>query len=74
MVKLLYQKLPEGALKGQAEVEQLISALQDQAQAHGVQMQHSLEVQLNYLIQTCLNLVFCNIIVSINTIVMNRSK
>ncbi len=44
MVKLLYHKLPEGALQGQAEVEQLISDLQDQAQAHGIQMQHSLEV------------------------------
>lgn len=45
MVKLLYQKLPEGALQAQAEVEHLISALQEQAQAHGVRMQHSLEVQ-----------------------------
>lgn len=44
MGKLLYHKLPEGALQGQAEVEQLISDLQDQAKAHGVQMQHSLEV------------------------------
>ncbi|KAF4099427.1 hypothetical protein G5714_019553 [Onychostoma macrolepis] len=48
MVKLLYQKLPEGALQGQAEVEQLISALQDQAQTHGVQMQHSLEEWSRY--------------------------
>ncbi|XP_067239730.1 nesprin-2-like isoform X4 [Chanodichthys erythropterus] len=42
MVKLLYHKLPEGALPGQAEVERLISDLQDQAQSHGIQMQHSL--------------------------------
>ncbi|XP_059369612.1 nesprin-2-like [Carassius carassius] len=43
MVKLLYQKLPEGALQGQAEVEQFMSDLQERAQTHGVQMQHSLE-------------------------------
>ncbi|XP_051500897.1 nesprin-2-like [Myxocyprinus asiaticus] len=43
MFKLLSHKLPEGALQGQAEVEQLISALQDQAQSHGVQMQHNLQ-------------------------------
>ncbi|KAK2883496.1 hypothetical protein Q8A67_017133 [Cirrhinus molitorella] len=48
MVKLLHQKLPEGALQGQAEVEQLISALQDQAQTRGVQMQHSLEEWSQY--------------------------
>ncbi|XDV42021.1 hypothetical protein PO909_010774 [Leuciscus waleckii] len=42
-VKLLYHKLPEGALPGQAEVEQFISDLQDQAQSHGIQMQHSLQ-------------------------------
>ncbi|XP_077075807.1 nesprin-2a [Siphateles boraxobius] len=43
MVKLLYHKMPEGALQGQAEVEQFISDLQDQAQSHGIQMQHSLQ-------------------------------
>ncbi|XP_050993997.1 nesprin-2 isoform X3 [Labeo rohita] len=48
VVKLLYQKLPEGALQGQAEVDQLISALQDQAQTHGVRMQHSLEEWSQY--------------------------
>ncbi|KAG1964264.1 nesprin-2 [Pimephales promelas] len=42
-VKLLYHKLPEGALPGQAEVEQFISDLQLQAQSHGIQMQHSLQ-------------------------------
>lgn len=47
MVKLLYHKLPEGALPGQAEVEQFISVLQDQAQSQGIQMQHSLQVQRN---------------------------
>ncbi|XP_016149734.1 nesprin-2-like [Sinocyclocheilus grahami] len=48
MVKLLYHKLPEGALQGHAEVEQLISDLQDQAQTHGVHMQHSLEEWSRY--------------------------
>ncbi|XP_051954461.1 nesprin-2-like [Xyrauchen texanus] len=43
MVKLLSKKQPEGALQDLAEVEQLISALQDQAQNHGVQMQHNLQ-------------------------------
>ncbi|KAK7133211.1 hypothetical protein R3I94_015172 [Phoxinus phoxinus] len=43
MAKLLYHKMPEGALPGQAEVEQFISDLQDQAQSHGIQMQHSLQ-------------------------------
>ncbi|XP_043093802.1 nesprin-2 isoform X3 [Puntigrus tetrazona] len=48
MVKLLCHKLPEGSLQGQAEVEQLISDLQDQAQAHGVQMEHSFEQWSRY--------------------------
>lgn len=45
MVKLLSQRLPEGALQGQADVEQLISELQQKAQILGVQMQHNVEVQ-----------------------------
>lgn len=45
MVKLLFQKLPEGAVQGQAEVEQLISDLLHQAQSQGIQMQQSSEVQ-----------------------------
>ncbi|XP_052390559.1 nesprin-2 isoform X4 [Carassius gibelio] len=48
MVKLLSQKLPEGALQAHAEVEHFISALQDQAQTHGVRMQHSLEEWSQY--------------------------
>ncbi|XP_051511030.1 LOW QUALITY PROTEIN: nesprin-2-like [Myxocyprinus asiaticus] len=48
MVKLLSKKLPEGATQGLAEVEQLISALQDQAQSHGVQMQHNLQEWSRY--------------------------
>ncbi|XP_052441872.1 nesprin-2-like isoform X3 [Carassius gibelio] len=48
LVKLLYHKLPEGALQGQAEVEQFISDLQEQAQTHGVHMQHRLEEWSRY--------------------------
>ncbi|XP_016380976.1 nesprin-2-like [Sinocyclocheilus rhinocerous] len=48
MEKLQYPKLPEGALQAQAEVAHLISALQDQAQTHGVRMQHSLEEWSRY--------------------------
>lgn len=51
MFKLLSQKLPEGALHGQAEVEKLISELQDKVQNHGVQMQHNLQVQYILLIK-----------------------
>lgn len=45
MVKLLSQRLPEGALQGHAEVEELITELQHKAQILGVQMQHNVEVQ-----------------------------
>ncbi|TRY94947.1 hypothetical protein DNTS_013096, partial [Danionella cerebrum] len=43
MVKLLYPQLPEGAVQGQAEVEQLLSDLLQQAQRQGIHMQHSSE-------------------------------
>nr|XP_021324291.1 nesprin-2-like isoform X1 [Danio rerio] len=48
MVKLLFQKLPEGAVQGQAEVEDLISDLLHRAQRQGIQMQQSSEKWSQY--------------------------
>ncbi|XP_056337531.1 nesprin-2 isoform X2 [Danio aesculapii] len=48
MVKLLFHKLPEGAVQGQAEVEELISDLLHRAQRQGIQMQQNSEEWSQY--------------------------
>lgn len=46
MIQYLSKQIPEGALKDQEEVEQLISALVLQALGQGIQIQHNFEVPM----------------------------